>query len=94
MLFMFCFLRISLSKAEGFISDVWILFLGTSLEEFVLAFIIISLSVFIFTLMSLGESLGRFSVPKSSSVSLLYLVQFVIMRLAASSLFVELLMVN
>ena len=61
MLFMFCFLRISLSMAEGFISDVWFLFLGTSLEVFVLAFIIISLTVFIFTLMSLCESLDRFS---------------------------------
>ena len=94
MLFMFCFLRISLSMAEGFISDVWFLFLGTSLEVFVLAFIIISLTVFIFTLMSLCESLDRFSATESSSVSLLYLVQFVIMRLAAPSIFVELLMVN
>ena len=94
MLFMFCFLRISLSMAEGFISGVWFLFLGTSFEVFDLAFIIISLSVSICMLISLFGSLDGLSAPVSFSVSLLYLFQFVIIRLAVPSVFVELVMVN
>ena len=93
--FLFCFLFISLSRADRFISAVRFFFLVIIFEDFVFASVIMSFIVLIFVCRLLVARFWRFLGSIASfSVSSLYSVQSVIMTLVWGWCFMLCLIVN